>query len=127
MNPLESNPSFYNEVSIGLQHSVLEFNRQGQLMSMDELRAKNRADILRLARKHGAANVRVFGSIARGSATESSDLDLLVDFAPDRSLLDQIALQQELQALLGCPVDVVEPGGVSPYLADRILAEAVPL
>jgi predicted nucleotidyltransferase len=85
-----------------------------------------RSDILRLA-KHGASNVRVFGSLARGLANEQSDVDFLVDFAPDRSLLDQVALQQDMRTLLGCDVDVVEPGGVSPYLAERILAEAVPL
>jgi predicted nucleotidyltransferase len=96
-------------------------------MSLDELRRMRRSDILRLAKRHGASNVRVFGSLARGLANEQSDVDFLVDFAPDRSLLDQVALQQDMRTLLGCDVDVVEPGGVSPYLAERILAEAVPL
>jgi predicted nucleotidyltransferase len=80
-----------------------------------------------VAGQYGASNVRVFGSIARGSATGASDLDLLVDFAAERSLLDQVGLKQELESLLGCAVDVVEPGGVSPYLAEAILSEAVPL
>jgi uncharacterized protein len=96
-------------------------------MTLEELRQEKRGDILRLAREHGAANVRVFGSVARGGQNNGSDLDLLVEFAPDRSLLDQVALRQDLEALLGCSVDVVEPGGVSPYLAQSILAEAVPL
>jgi uncharacterized protein len=96
-------------------------------MTLDELRQNNRSEILRLAQRHGASNVRVFGSLARGSATMASDVDFLVDFAEGRSLLDQIALQQELKSLLGCDVDLVEPGGVSPYLAKGILAEAVPL
>jgi uncharacterized protein len=96
-------------------------------MSLDELRCSARSEIMRLATAHGASNVRVFGSLARGTTRAGSDVDLLVDFAADRSLLDQIALQQELEELLGCPVDVVEPGGISPHLEQRILAEAVPL
>jgi predicted nucleotidyltransferase len=96
-------------------------------MTLVELRRDKRNDILSLANRHGASNIRVFGSLARGSATVASDLDLLVDFEPNRSLLDQIALQQDLEALLGCRVDIVEPGGISPYLAQSILSEAVPL
>jgi uncharacterized protein len=93
-------------------------------MNLESLRNEKRAEILRIAGMHGASNVRVFGSVARGGATDTSDLDLLVDFAPERSLLDQIALQQELESVLGCQVDIVEPSGVSPYLAPAILAEA---
>jgi predicted nucleotidyltransferase len=96
-------------------------------MTLQELRQNKRDEILRLASKHGATNVRVFGSMARGTATGSSDLDLLVDFAADRSLLDQIALQQELEALLNCKVGLVEPDGVSPYLTQTIVSEAIPL
>lgn len=88
---------------------------------------ENRAQILQIAARHGARNVRVFGSAARGEAGPSSDIDLLVDLEPGRSLLDHVALWQDLQELLGCPVDVVVEGGVSPYLRERILAEAVPL
>lgn len=94
-------------------------------MTLEELRQNKRSEILKLASRHGAENVRVFGSVARGTASAVSDLDLLVDFSADRSLLDQIALQQELEALLKCRVDLVEPGGVSPYLAEAIVAEAV--
>ena len=96
-------------------------------MTLDELRRNKRDEILRVASQHGAQNVRVFGSIARGTAAASSDLDLLVDFSAERSLLDQIALQQELEILLDCHVDIVEPRGVSPYLAQTIIAEAIPL
>ena len=96
-------------------------------MTLDELRREKRIQILSLAQRHGASNVRVFGSVARGFATDTSDVDLLVDFSPERSLLDQVALSQDLQKLLGCRVDVVEPGGVSPYLAEAILSEAIPL
>lgn len=94
-------------------------------MTLEELRQNKRSEILRMASQHGAENVRVFGSVVRGTASASSDLDLLVDFSADRSLLDQIALQQELETLLKCRVDLVEPGGVSPYLAEAIIAEAV--
>ena len=96
-------------------------------MTLEELRRDKKNQILSLATRHGASNVRVFGSVVRGPATQSSDIDLLVDFSPERSLLDQVALIQDLEELLGCRVDIVEPGGVSPYLADTILSEAVPL
>ena len=83
--------------------------------------------ILRLTAQHGARNVRVFGSAARGDAGPESDFDLLVDLEPGRTLLDHIGLWQDLEELLGRPVDVVVEGGISPYLRDRILAEAEPL
>jgi predicted nucleotidyltransferase len=86
-----------------------------------------RATILRIAAKYGARNVRVFGSTARGGATETSDIDILVQLEDGRSLLDQVGLQQELRELLGRDVDVVVEGGLSPYLEERILSEAVPL
>lgn len=72
-------------------------------------------------------DVRVFGSVARGEAGASSDLDLLVDVEPGRSLLDVIAFWQALEETLGSRVDVVTEGGLSPYLRDRIHADAVPL
>jgi hypothetical protein len=88
---------------------------------------QQRDAILRIAAQHGARNVRVFGSAARNEATEESDVDLLVDLEPDRSLLDQVALKQDLEELLGCTVDLVVEGGISPYLEQQIRAEAVPL
>jgi predicted nucleotidyltransferase len=94
---------------------------------MTRLLEKNRTEILRIAAEYGARNVRVFGSTARGSATDASDVDILVDLDEGRSLLDQVGLQQELEELLGRKVDVVVQGGISPYLEGRILAEAVPL
>jgi predicted nucleotidyltransferase len=94
---------------------------------MTRLLEKNRTEILRIAAEYGARNVRVFGSTARGSATDASDVDILVDLDEGRSLLDQVGLQQELEALLGRKVDVVVQGGISPYREGRILAEAVPL
>lgn len=80
-----------------------------------------------MAIRHGARNVRVFGSMARGEAGPDSDVDLLVDIAPGRTLLDVIALEQDLKALLGRSVEVLTDGGLSPYLQQRILAEAAPL
>jgi predicted nucleotidyltransferase len=94
---------------------------------MARLIEQHRAAILRLAAKYGARNVRVFGSTARGGATESSDVDFLVELDAGRSLLDQVGLQQELEELLGSDVDVVVEGGISPYLEERIFSEAVPL
>jgi predicted nucleotidyltransferase len=83
--------------------------------------------VLRIVASHGARNVRVFGSVARGEADSQSDLDLLVEMEEGRSLLDLVALWQELEELLGAKVDVITDGGLSPYLRERIYAEAVPL
>ena len=94
---------------------------------MTRLLEQKRTEILQIAAKHGARNVRVFGSTARGSATDDSDVDILVELDDGRSLLDQVGLQQELEELLGRKVDVVVEGGISPHLEDRILSEAVPL
>lgn len=88
---------------------------------------ENRARIARIASEHGARNVRVFGSAGRGEAGAASDLDLLVEMADGRNLFDLIALSNELEDTLGIEVDVVSERGLSPYLRDRILAEAVPL
>jgi predicted nucleotidyltransferase len=75
-----------------------------------------RVEILELAARHGAHNVRVCGSIARGDNRATSDVDLLVDMEPARTLLDLIALEQDLEAVLGRPVDVLTEAGLSPYL-----------
>jgi len=88
---------------------------------------EHRAAILAIATRHGARNVRVFGSFARGDARPDSDIDLLVDLEPGRSLLDHVGLWQDLEELLGRRVDVVVDGGLSPHLEERILAEATPL
>jgi uncharacterized protein len=85
------------------------------------------SDILRVAHAHGAFRVRLFGSRARGDARGDSDLDLLIGLEPGRSLLDLVAIKQDLEDLLGYSVDVVTEGGLSPYLRERVLAEALPL
>lgn len=91
-----------------------------------EALSANRAEILELVRRHKATNARVFGSVARGEDHPGSDLDLLVKFDSGASLLDQAALQEDLQDLLGVRVDVVSEAGVGP---DRlqILDEAGPI
>jgi predicted nucleotidyltransferase len=94
-------------------------------MGVRELLKGKREALLAIAAKHGAKNVRVFGSTARGEAGALSDVDLLVAMEPGRSLLDLVALCDELEALLGRSVDVITDNGVSPYLRERIYAEAV--
>lgn len=93
-------------------------------MTTEQLVKSKRADILRVAAEHGAHNIRVFGSVARGEAGEESDIDLLVDMEPGRSLLDLGGLQAELEALLARRVDVVTEAGLYWLLRRRILKEA---
>lgn len=95
-------------------------------IDLDRLRVR-RGEILGYAADHGARNVRVFGSTARGETGNGSDVDLLVEMEPGRSLLDLVGLWQDLEDLLGAHVDVLSDGGVSPHLRERIYAEAVPL
>lgn len=96
-------------------------------MGTKELLKDKREEILRIARKHGARSVRVFGSVVRGEAKETSDLDLLVEMESGRSLLDIIAIKQDLEDLLGRDVDVVTEAAVSPYIREEVLKEAVNL
>ena len=96
-------------------------------MGIEELLSDKRADIMRLAELHGAHNVRVFGSVARGEAGPESDVDLLVHMESGRSYFDLVDLWYELRDLLGREVDVIDDDGLSPYLKDRILAEAIPI
>ena len=87
----------------------------------------HRDEILRLARKHGAKNLRLFGSAARGEETPESDLDFLVDMEDGRSLVDHVALKQDLEELLGRDVDVVTERALHSHLRERVLREAVAL
>lgn len=96
-------------------------------MSINELLREKREDILRVCAAHGASNVRIFGSVARGEDDARSDVDLLVEMEPGRSLFDLGGLQYELERLLGCPVDVVTVQGLKARIRDRVLREAVPL
>ena len=96
-------------------------------MAIDQGLQAKREDILRIAAKYGARNVRLFGSRARGDARADSDADFLVDMPSGCSLLDVGRLMMDLQDVLGCKVDVVEPQGLHWYIRDRVLKEAVPL
>jgi predicted nucleotidyltransferase len=96
-------------------------------MTQAELLREKREEILQTAKKYGASNVRVFGSVARGEADERSDIDLLVDMEKGRSLLDLIALLMDLESLLSCKVDVVTVKGLRERIRERVLKEAVAL
>jgi hypothetical protein len=96
-------------------------------MGIDEILRGKREEILRIAARHGAHNVRIFGSVVRGEATAESDLDVLVDLEPGRSLFDHAGLLRELEQFPGCKRDVITARGLRPYLRDRVLREAVPL
>lgn len=91
--------------------------------TLDELRAR-RNEIVHVAAQHGARNVRVFGSVARGDADERSDVDFLVDLELGRSLFDLGALLMDLRDLLGCDVDVATSSGLRERVRGQILAEA---
>lgn len=83
--------------------------------------------IQEITHRNGALNVRLFGSWAKGTATASSDLDLLIDLAPGRDLFDLIGMKQELEAVMGFKVDVVTKNSLSTHLQEKILHEARPL
>jgi len=87
----------------------------------------DKAKIRAIAEHYGARNIRVFGSVARGDDRPDSDLDILIDLEEGRSLLDLIAIQQDLEDLLGRKVDVVTEPELSPYFRDNVLKEAIPL
>jgi predicted nucleotidyltransferase len=88
---------------------------------------QRRDAILDIARRYGAHDIRIFGSVARGDATESSDLDLIVRFEPGRSLLDHGGLVMDLRDLLNIRVDVIDEGGIRPRFRDHVLKEMIPL
>ena len=86
-----------------------------------------RKDILRLAKRYGVTRLRIFGSVARGEATPDSDIDFLVEMEPERSLFDLGGLLVELEALLGCKVDVLTEKSLHWYIREKVLSEAKPL
>lgn len=96
-------------------------------MNIGSLIKSKHDDILRIAKKHGATSVRLFGSVARGEVRESSDVDFLVEMRRGSTLLDIIAIKQDMEDLLGVKVDVVTKASLSPYLRNDILKEAVNL
>ena len=85
------------------------------------------AQVVQAAHRHGAGKVRVFGSVSRGTSTDDSDLDLLVEMEAGRDLFDLVALKQELEESLGCRVDVVTENSLSPHVREAVLSEAVPI
>jgi uncharacterized protein len=96
-------------------------------MEINVMLEEKRDEILRLATQYGAANVRIFGSVARNEADQDSDIDFLVDMEPGRSLLDLGGLLMELNDLLDRSVDVVTEKGLKERLRERVLHEAIPL
>ena len=94
-------------------------------MTTEQLVKRKREEILRVSARHGARNVRIFGSVARGEADEASDIDFLVEMEPGRSLLDLGGLQVELESLLGHAVDIVTVRGLKARIRSTVLREAV--
>jgi hypothetical protein len=92
-----------------------------------KLAHEKRDAILEIAGRHGASNVRLFGSVARGDEQTSSDLDILVHLEPGRTLLDQGGLLMDLQELLGVRVDVLEEEALSGRFGETVRREAIPL
>ncbi|NBD32714.1 MAG: nucleotidyltransferase [Cyanobacteria bacterium] len=90
------------------------------------IKAKQK-EIIDIAAKYGASNIRVFGSYARGEQTPDSDLDLLIDLQKGISLFDRIALKQELEDLLGVKVDITKPENLHEIIREKVLDEAMPL
>jgi len=95
-------------------------------MDLKQLIKSNRDEILRIARRHGAENVRIFGSVARGDAGPDSDLDLLVEVGAARTPFFPGGLIADLEALLGCKVEVATPDALHDRIRSRVLEEAVP-
>jgi uncharacterized protein len=95
--------------------------------SLRDLLQENREEILKIATKHGAYNLRIFGSVARGQERQDSDVDFLVDMESDRNLLDRIGLMQDLEDLLGRKVDVATVKVLRDFCREGILKDAVPL
>jgi predicted nucleotidyltransferase len=96
-------------------------------LGVAEVIGSRRKDLVQLARRHGARDVRVFGSVRRGQATADSDLDLLVRFSKGIDLFDQMHLEEELSKLLGRKVDVVTEAGLHPLVRPQVLYEAEPV
>lgn len=96
-------------------------------MNMLTTLKNKRLEILALAAKHGASNVRLFGSVVRGEDNLESDVDLLVDMQASRSLFDLIELKEDIELCLGKKVDLLTSNGINRHLKNRILGEAMPL
>jgi hypothetical protein len=96
-------------------------------MSINDLLKEKREDILKIASRYGAHNVRLFGSVARGEAGPESDVDFLVRLERGTTLLHHAALVRELKSLLGREVQVVSERALRSRIKDRVMREAIPL
>ena len=96
-------------------------------MDVKRLLNEKRGDIFRIAAKHGAHNVRIFGSVARGEAGPDSDIDFLIDVGPATSSWFPAGLILDLEEILGCRVEVVTERALNPHIRDYVLHEAVAL
>ena len=100
--------------------------QQYKIENLSDIQAL-REEIIAVAKDHGAHNIRIFGSFVRGEQKKESDLDLLADIDPDKSLIDQAALIRELEELLHIKVDLVEPDCLHWFIKENIMQEAIPL
>jgi len=96
-------------------------------MNIEQILHKKRDEICRIAAKHGAHNIRIFGSVVRGEAGPDSDIDFLIDAGPTTSSWFPAGLILDLQEILGRPVEVVTEKALNPYIREHVLREAVPL
>lgn len=104
------------------------FDEEKKAMSLVKLLQEKRSEILEIAAQHGAFNVRVFGSVARGEEKETSDIDFLIDYDLEKTTpWFPGGLLMDLQDLLDCQVDIVTEQGLSPLIKERVLREAKPL
>jgi uncharacterized protein len=102
-------------------------NPQAEVVTLEQLLRDKRDDIKHIAAKHGAYNLRVFGSVARGEAGLESDIDILIDVGPTTSSWFPAGLILDLEDLLGRRVEVITEKALNPELRDHVLREAIPL
>jgi uncharacterized protein len=95
------------------------------MKTLQEFRDTYKSQVFDLAKKYGAHNVRIFGSLARGEMKDNSDIDFLVEFEEQCSLFDQGGLLMDLQDLLNCKVDIVDEQAMRPRFREQILKEAI--
>ena len=120
----------FSTFELGVKEKYLERGKiysSEKDMEIKELLQEKRAEILKIAARYGASNVRIFGSVARGEATADSDIDFLMDIQAGRNLLNRIALIQDLEDLLDRKVDVAKPEILHECIREQILTEAIPL
>ena len=128
MTTLENKLRLRSSLGVGLRVSTLPRpDKIHRMMNPQSPVHLKRAQILQIAARNGVERLRVFGSVARGTEDEQSDIDFLAELAPDRSLLDLGNFLYEVRSLLGKEVDVVTEKGLQRRIRDRVLAEAVDL